>query len=730
MKLCEIDDKYSLISYVREDIYDSYRMKMIMEDIDQGFFRPWSKYLEEAQLQPGQAEELFKKIQQQSNASGVNSTLIGKAVEKILPEKMLQKLHDSIPAPDPNAKPDPQFEQKATASIQKLNVDAQTKQGLMKVVDAGKKNPVSQAVILAVVGGVVGGLLTKAAPFITTMTGGSGTVAMAITGALVAGTVSVAAAKIQGKSWKDAFKGAIKPALAGAAGAAIGSLARDFIGNMGTATAATPAAGDTDYKVQSGDTLSQIAKDNNVSVKDLMAANPDIADPNKIMAGQDIKIPPATGNPIYQDGVGTGGPGSGGTAAGGAAAAGAATATADTPPGPPRDFVTDPNTGEMVPSDSQQAADIRSAGKGSVSNLQTSTQTDGDTTTTTTSGTLSGVTGEQIRNHPAYKAEIEKFGDNPQSRQAASMMARRAIMKGESKISKGRRLSEGQVYLLCSKIEQKNNVMLKEGYLLLEEPKKPGFLSRVGSFLKTKAQNVTQKVTADKLTRAWKEEDSPMDSEQIADFLKRQGVNDQVISDVYKEMNLPAPKGVAANAGEAGADAAGAADGGSAAAGPSAATQSKIDAAPYGYDTETGKPNPAPAGASDKTGATTPQPGNDEKTDATPAAGEAGADAAGAAAGDTAEPAAPKGPQPGQEIEMPGTNTKYKFTPQWLDDQGKPAPEAVVKVLSQLASGINKADLPLDDIRNARRSVGLVASKLNKGNALKENKIRIFRNVI
>lgn len=722
MKLCEIDDKYSLINYVREDIYDSYRMKVILEDLDQKFFRPWSRYLEEAQLQPGQAEELFKKIQQTSNAGGANSTLIGKAVEKIMPASMLQKLHDSIPEPDPNAQPDPQFEQKATASIQKLNVDAETKQGLMKVVDSGKKNPVSQAVILAVVGGVLGGVLTKAAPFITTMTGGSGTVAMAITGALVAGTVSVAAAKIQGKSWKDAFKGAIKPALAGAAGAAIGSLARGFIGNMGT-SAAPALVSDNDYKVQPGDTLSQLAQDNDVSVKDLMTANPDITDPNKIAAGQDIKIPAATGNPIYQDGVGTGGPGS----------QPATTTTAEpTAPG---------------------------AATSTVSDVQTSTSADGSGTTT--SGTLQGVTGEQIRNHPEYQAEIEKFGDDPQSRQAASMKARAAILRGESQLRKGRRLSEGQIYLICSKIEKKNNVMLSEGYLILEEPKKPGFLSRAGAFLKTKAQNITQKVTADKLTRAWKDDGSKQDSNQIADFLKGQGVNDQVIADVYKEMNLPAP---------AGAPAATDATSSSTDQTPNTTVQARIDSTPQGFDAETGKPNPVSADGEEQP-SNQPQPTADDNkpqqnqevdldgkkyrwlgaqwAEVNPSTNKAGQIAqkgivpelnklaaqpadeqdSDDVAGDTGTPAtvAPTGPQSGQEIEMPGTSNKYKYTPQWLDNQGKPAPEAVAKVLSQLSSGTSAADLPLDDIRNARRAVGLTASKINHGQALKENRISIFR---
>lgn len=44
------------------------------------------------------------------------------------------------------------------------------------------------------------------------------------------------------------------------------------------------------YTIKSGDTLSQIAKNNGVTVKDLMAANPGIKDPNKIYAGQSINL--------------------------------------------------------------------------------------------------------------------------------------------------------------------------------------------------------------------------------------------------------------------------------------------------------------------------------------------------------------------------------------------------------------------------------------------------------
>lgn len=45
------------------------------------------------------------------------------------------------------------------------------------------------------------------------------------------------------------------------------------------------------YSVKSGDTLSQIAKRRGVTLKDILAANKGIKDPNKIKAGQKIKLP-------------------------------------------------------------------------------------------------------------------------------------------------------------------------------------------------------------------------------------------------------------------------------------------------------------------------------------------------------------------------------------------------------------------------------------------------------
>jgi len=69
----------------------------------------------------------------------------------------------------------------------------------------------------------------------------------------------------------------------------------------------TPAPPETQpVTIRKGDNLSKLAKQFNVSVKDLIDANPQYADnPNLIRAGDTIQIPQSTGNPVYQGGVGT-----------------------------------------------------------------------------------------------------------------------------------------------------------------------------------------------------------------------------------------------------------------------------------------------------------------------------------------------------------------------------------------------------------------------------------------
>ena len=66
------------------------------------------------------------------------------------------------------------------------------------------------------------------------------------------------------------------------------------VGGAGLNPFMRQAATPTTATVQSGDTLSEIAKANNTTVEAIMKANPDIIDPNVISAGQTLNIPGTT----------------------------------------------------------------------------------------------------------------------------------------------------------------------------------------------------------------------------------------------------------------------------------------------------------------------------------------------------------------------------------------------------------------------------------------------------
>ena len=132
------------------------------------------------------------------------------------------------------------------------------------------------------------------------------------------------------------------------------------------------------------------------------------------------------------------------------------------------------------------------------------------------------------------KAAEEQFGDDETPK------------KEESAAPKGKKLSEGQVYYVFNQIDQYTTLMeapktkqepaqQAEPDVGSEKQKKPGMLARMG-------KNLTTKVTADKLNKAWKKAGSPTDSAELAKFLQTQGVGSETIAPVYKNMKLPVPK--------------------------------------------------------------------------------------------------------------------------------------------------------------------------------------------
>ena len=83
----------------------------------------------------------------------------------------------------------------------------------------------------------------------------------------------------------------------------------DFDGDQSGAAVSNDT--DNSYTVSSGNTLSQIAEDNDMSVAEIMAANPDITNPDQIGVGQTLDLSGAgSGSDTYADGVGLGGIGS------------------------------------------------------------------------------------------------------------------------------------------------------------------------------------------------------------------------------------------------------------------------------------------------------------------------------------------------------------------------------------------------------------------------------------
>jgi len=135
-----------------------------------------------------------------------------------------------------------------------------------------------------------------------------------------------------------------------------------------------------------------------------------------------------------------------------------------------------------------------------------------------------------------------------------------------SRVYTGRKLSEGQVYLLFNKIATVNDHML-ENKLMYESVFDAvrhqqldeltggvkGALqglgrgvakgaAAVGGALKGAGKQLTNKVTAEKLLSAWKKAGSPTDSDEVYDVIKSLGVNDDVIKGTYDSMKIEPPK--------------------------------------------------------------------------------------------------------------------------------------------------------------------------------------------
>ena len=115
----------------------------------------------------------------------------------------------------------------------------------------------------------------------------------------------------------------------------------------------------------------------------------------------------------------------------------------------------------------------------------------------------------------------------------------------ESISRKGRKLSEGQVYMLFNRMEIAQVYLAEAGFLSKVGDKIKGAAGAVGKKLATVGSNLTNKVTADKLNSAWQKAGSPTDSDDVYNVLTQAGVDPAVIAPVFDTMKLPVPKAAA-----------------------------------------------------------------------------------------------------------------------------------------------------------------------------------------
>lgn len=119
---------------------------------------------------------------------------------------------------------------------------------------------------------------------------------------------------------------------------------------------------------------------------------------------------------------------------------------------------------------------------------------------------------------PQVKEYVVNSDPGPAKELAAALLKKSA----ETAIKETTHLSEQQVHRLFSAI-----TLVNEG--LWDTIK--GKAQQVG-------KNLTTKITADKLMSAWKKAGSPIDSKQVSAFLVQQGVDQNIINAVYKQMKI------------------------------------------------------------------------------------------------------------------------------------------------------------------------------------------------
>lgn len=141
---------------------------------------------------------------------------------------------------------------------------------------------------------------------------------------------------------------------------------------------------------------------------------------------------------------------------------------------------------------------------------------------------------------PAMSSVASKMGASQQSSPTTPKPQDPYMVGQRMAASKQTPMTESQIYLAIGKIVKKQN--LQEGIIDSLKGQASNAASKVGNFISTKAKNITNKVTVDKLLQAWNKAGKPTDSEELSKVLQNAGVNPTVISSVYTNMGINQPQ--------------------------------------------------------------------------------------------------------------------------------------------------------------------------------------------
>ena len=454
----------------------------------------------EAVLSPDQVNQIFQDVEQKASASGNNRTLLGKGADKA---KDANKIIDQVGTWLQDTKPvvafDQKFEQLKRDIKGKLGDNSKVMMGINALASAAKENPGTTAAVI--------GLLTVIASI-------AGSPAA---GALVAYTLRASVDLVKGEKLSTAIGHGLKTAaitwltgkafeLVKDAVIAVADQLADLIGITSNITPINDVVGNVKMDVTVNNTQY-------INVTDMPMLKADYAQLDGLKAAFYDACPP------------------GGNGADAAAALQAFNS-------------------KLAELSTQQYADVVQKALGGSTDVAFTTYDTvrdginkvGNAITALAQGVAAGASAmPNQKNNPPVDNTLDHPADDNKNIKISNNSAV-VLLKGQQ-----RAIFEAVQYIY----------------------EEPGMLTRVQTDvtkllkkLGVKGGNLTNKVTADKLQQAWVKAGSPMDSDDVADFLQQQGVEKGVVTATYNSLKIT-PVNPAATTTQAGSEVTGSEETGS-----------------------------------------------------------------------------------------------------------------------------------------------------------------------